>query len=227
MRTVVLCGMGGLLGSGCQNELPNEPLIVTQPSAPSSLNDRYAVDPSEIVFLDDVDSAPLPEPNFLELPLTKIDGSTTTLQELAAGKTLVVVFTRGYNGAICPYCSTQTSSLIANYSEIQKRNAEVAVIYPLEKSSDTPQRERFVARVNQIGQRPTDQPVPFPLLVDVGLTLVDALEIRKDLSRPATYILDPAGAIRFAYVGNSLADRPSAKAILQQLDHLALPAVGP
>ena len=54
----------------------------------------------------------------------------------------------------------------------------------------------------------------------VELKAVDHLGIRKDLSKPATYILDKQGQTRFAYVGDSLADRPSVKALLEQLDAL-------
>ena len=57
-------------------------------------------------------------------------------------------------------------------------------------------------------------------MLDVQLKVVDQLGIRKDLSKPATYILDKEGQTRFAYVGESLADRPSVKALLEQLDLL-------
>ena len=49
----------------------------------------------------------------------------------------------------------------------------------------------------------------------LGWLAVELLGIRKDLSKPATYILDGEGRVRFAYVGNSLADRPSVKALLE------------
>ena len=54
----------------------------------------------------------------------------------------------------------------------------------------------------------------------IDLTAVDALGIRADLSKPATYILDKQGEVRFAYVGRDLADRPSVKALLDQLDQI-------
>ena len=67
---------------------------------------------------------------------------------------------------------------------------------------------------------PAKTEVPFPVLLDVALKGVDALGIRKDLSKPATYILDAQGRLQFAYVGNTLADRPSVQALLEQLDKI-------
>ena len=54
-------------------------------------------------------------------------------------------------------------------------------------------------------------------MLDVELKAVDHLGIRKDLSKPATYILDKQGQTRFAYVGATLADRPSVQSMLEQL----------
>ena len=68
--------------------------------------------------------------------------------------------------------------------------------------------------------------IPFPIVLDVELKAVNQLGIRKDLSKPATYILDKQGQTRFAYVGDSLADRPSVKALLDQLDALNKDASG-
>jgi peroxiredoxin len=62
--------------------------------------------------------------------------------------------------------------------------------------------------------------IPFPVLLDVELRAVDRLGLRHDLSRPATYILDKAGDVRFSYVGKDLSDRPSVKALLKELDLL-------
>jgi peroxiredoxin len=98
------------------------------------------------------------------------------------------------------------------------------VIYPLAEDADRPRTQDFLARANAIlKQNPQQQP-PFPFLVDVGLKLVDSLGIRKNLSKPATYILDPTGAVRFSYVGETLADRPSIKALLEQLATLKPPS---
>jgi peroxiredoxin len=60
-------------------------------------------------------------------------------------------------------------------------------------------------------------------VLDVELKAVDQLGIRKDLSKPATYVIDKEGKLRYAYVGKTLADRPSVKAILAELDQINRP----
>lgn len=212
----------GLSLAGCSEAPPPPPSPPLAPieADPNATFSYYDVDPNSIVFRDQVTSQTAPAEDFTAVALTTAAGESTTLKELAQGKTLIAVFTRGYNGAICPYCSSQTARLIKNYAEFQKRNAEIVVIYPLGTPEQTPKLGNFLARVNGINANAADTTAPFPLLVDIGLKAVDVLGIRKDLSKPATYILDGTGAIRFAYVGESLADRPSIKALLDQLDSL-------
>ena len=64
------------------------------------------------------------------------------------------------------------------------------------------------------------QQPPFPVLLDLELKGVTQLGIRQDLSKPATYIIDRQGHVRFAYVGADRADRPSVQAILSELDEI-------
>jgi peroxiredoxin len=171
-------------------------------------------------FLDEVLIQPVPQTDLKSLSLVDTAGQPKILGDVAPGKYLVVVMTRGYNGAVCPYCSSQIARMIAKYQEIADRNAEVIVIYPVAAESERARYDEFLRKLNSIDQRGAEAPPPFPVLLDIGLKVVDTLGIRKDLSKPATYILDPTGSIRFAYVGTTLNDRPSVKAIVQQLEKL-------
>lgn len=210
---------------GCGSKEP--PATTNKYALPPSdvkFNNPYELGNGDIKFRDAVVSQVAPATNFASVPLRLKSGGTATLSELASGRNLVVVFARGYSGSICPYCSTQTAGLISNYEELQSRNAEVVVIYPLETDKDIPRRAEFMGKVNELNAVTKDKEPPFPFVLDVGLKAVDILGIRKDLSKPATFILDTAGEVRFAYVGESLADRPSVKAILGQLDQLQLAA---
>ena len=99
----------------------------------------------------------------------------------------------------------------------RERDADVLLVYPIAKPDQSQRLDEFLRATYQRSSPAVSQ-TPFPVVLDVGLKAVDALGIRRDLAKPATYILDKKGQVRFAYVGNSLSDRPSIKAILKQLD---------
>ena len=217
-RWLMMAGVCAVLGSGCSSE--KSPQSSAQPQAASAYG-AYGdyVDESLIKFKDEVIPQASPEADLTALTFTDKEGKQIALKDFLGQKHLILVITRGYGGSICPYCATQTARLIANYSKLQALNAEVVVVYPLAQPADTPKLNDFVARA-VMNLPAADKKVPFPLLLDVELKAVDALGIRKDLSKPATYIFDKEGQLRFAYVGTSLADRPSIKALLDQLGQL-------
>lgn len=207
-----------VLEVGCSE--PAAPPVTPPNSVNMSAYGYGEVSASQIQFKDDVTANATGDDNVLqELKFVGKDGQETRLRDLYAKQNVVLVMTRGYNGAICPYCSTQTARLIANYQKIKDRNAEVVVVYPLEKSDDIPRLDDFVKKVFEMDPKAAElKSIPFPILLDVDLVAVDGLGIRRDLSKPATYIIDSSGKLRFAYVGESLSDRPSVAAILKQLD---------
>jgi peroxiredoxin len=173
----------------------------------------------EIRFKDDTVSNASPNDTILNLEFVDQAGKTIRPRDLIGTHNLVLVFVRGYNGSICPYCSAYTSGLISNFPAIAQRDTNVLIVYPIAKPDQKQRLEEFLQATFQKSSDSINK-VPFPLALDIGLKAVDALGIRKDLAKPATYILDHKGHVRFAYVGSSLADRPSIKAIIKQLDAL-------
>ena len=147
----------------------------------------------------------------LDLAFVDGNGKTIDLREYRGKKNVVLVVTRGYPGYICPNCSAQTSRLISNYPEFVKRDAEVLVVFP----GPTDHLQQFRERTQSEAGKKS---VPFPILLDKDFHAVDQLKIRGDLAKPATYIVDKQGDVRFAYVGSNTSDRPSLKAMLDQLD---------
>ncbi len=168
--------------------------------------------------------------DLLTIRLQSAAGQTATLKDYCGERPVVLVITRGlvgsatpdeegnYARSLCIYCSTQISRLIANYPKFQQRGAEVVVVFPVAREADRGEVQTFAARVQGPGRKVEDS--PFPILIDVDLQAVDALGIRADLSKPATYIIDAAGQVRYAYVGQTPSDRPSIEALLKQLDAL-------
>jgi peroxiredoxin len=187
--------------------------------APSPADTGDSIGPADIHFQDDAVTNAAPGDALLNLSFVDPAGKAVRPRDLIGSKNLVLVFTRGYNGSICPYCSSYTSGLITNYAAISQRGTEVLVVYPIAKPDQSQRLDEFLkATFARSGEAVSK--TPFPVVLDVELKAVDALGIRKDLSKPATYILDKGGRVRFAYVGKSLSDRPSIKVILKQLDTL-------
>jgi peroxiredoxin len=138
-------------------------------------------------------------------------GKTVDLRKYQNHKNVVLVFTRGYPGYLCPYCNAQATRLSKNYADFQKRDAEVLMVFP----GPTEHVEEFIRKAAESAE---SDKLPFPILLDKDFQAVDKLHIRSDLAKPSTYILDKEGKIRYAYVGATRTDRPSIDELLKQLD---------
>lgn len=179
---------------------------------------RPAPDPynvkGPIVFNDLAQTNATVTPEQLDLTFVDSEGRQVKVNDLRGKKHVVLVMTRGYHQARCPYCTALTSRLISNYQKFVDRGAEVLVVYPgpLDHLPD------FLSAVKSDAQQ---SEVPFPMLYDQDFSAVDQLGIRWELARPSTFIIDKQGNLCFAYIGKSIADRPSIDAMLSQLDKIA------
>lgn len=187
----------------------------------ASYEDYYDV--SDIKFIDDAPAnAPLDE-GLTELTFTDLQGQESRLGDYAHDQNVVLVITRGNTQPICPYCTTQTADYIRDYQKFRERGCEVLLVYPIASAADTPKLSEFLNGARARLQDPKQQ-VPFPVLLDVELKAVDRLGIRKTLSKPATYLVDRQGVVRYAYVGSGIADRPSISAVLGEIDKFSPPS---
>lgn len=149
----------------------------------------------------------------LPLKFTDSEGRSFDLDKLK-GKPVVLTIMRGFNGFVCPQCSGQTSRLITNAGEFDRRGAAVVIVYPGPKDA-------IELYIKQSRLEAKDKPFPFPILLDTEGQVTEQLGIKADLARPSTYVLDRNGKIVYAYVGSSTADRPPIKTMLEQLDKAA------
>ena len=141
-------------------------------------------------------------------------GKRVALSSFFGKKNIVLVFTEGFSGRLCPLCSTQTSRLIDNYEKFRALDTEVLVVYPGTRDHV----EEFIAAAKTAEKRQIAE-VPFPIVLDEAMTAVDFFNIRSNLAHPSTYIIDKRGNVSLAYVGKDMsADRPSVKAILHQIE---------
>src|ERR1700677_3002351 len=102
-------------------------------SAPNADDAADMIGPAGIHFQDDAVTNASPGDGLINLQFVDQSGKTIRPKDLIGTKNLVLWFTRGYNGGICPYCSSYTSSLSSNYPAISERSTEVLVVYPISK----------------------------------------------------------------------------------------------
>ena len=181
-------------------------------SANSELQALLA-DPSSVKFADQVESNRKVDDTIGSLQFIDTGGNPVRLDQYAGEKNVLLVFTRGFSGQLCPFCTTQTSRLIANYDEFSRRDTEVLLVYPGQKD----QLDEFLA-VSMEGSEV--EKFPFPVLLDEDMAAVNELNIAAQLAHPSTFIIDKQGSVTLSYVGQSPIDRPSIKALLNQLDRL-------
>ena len=225
--------LGSLLAFGCSpDELPSSSNVETKESkansadGPSSdTNSKSSVagmgkmkfpDSKDMKFKDSVESnAEAPE-TINELVFTTKNGGEIKIADFLGKKNVILVFTEGFNGMLCPFCKTQTSRLVANYDKFQKRDCEVIVVYP----GPEDHLDEFVEAALKTEKEQVDE-VPFPIVLDKDFKATNFFDIHSMHAHPSTYLIDKQGKVKFAYVGNDMtADRPSVKALLNRLDNL-------
>ncbi|MDA7873583.1 peroxiredoxin family protein [Rhodopirellula sp.] len=171
-----------------------------------------------IQFMRVTESQPITIDDFSTLVFTDPEGKEVKLADIMTEEYLVLVITRGWYGGVCFYCASQTSRWARRFDELELYNAQLAVIFPTESADEAVKIEELEKRIKK-GQIPNED-IPYPILLDINLSSVDQLGIRSDLAKPSTYIIDREGRVRFAYVGESIADRPTVDSILKQLSQL-------
>ena len=144
------------------------------------------------------------------LPQTRFLSSTgSVIDLLRLKKPVVVCVMRGFSGQVCIYCATQTAAIANSYKRFTDAGAEVVIIYP----GPTEAVPAFVQAVQTLRK----DPPPMAIGLDVSLLLVRGLGVEENLAKPTSLILDPEGRVVYAYIGQSMADRPSVEDLLKAL----------
>ncbi len=204
VAALLLIGLILISAVGCTASTPPSPL---------SIDGIDRTGEADISFADQVKSNREDDGTVTDLTFTNPLGATVAINDFIGEKNLLLVFTRGFSGTICPFCTTQTSRLIANYEKFADRDTEVLLIYP----GQAEQLGNFQQAAVEASGKTT---VPFPILLDTGLVAVNRLGIAAHLAFPSTFLIDKTGNVRLSYVGSTPADRPSIKALLDQIDQL-------
>ncbi len=151
------------------------------------------------------------------LPLeifTDATGAEVRLRELK-GKRVVLVVLRGFGGGVCVYCTAQTAALweAGALSRFESLGAELQVLFPGTRNG----LEAFKRGYEALA--PVERP-PYGLLYQNDYLVSRLLDLEGNKVIPSTFILDEDGIVRFAYIGEHIADRPPAALLFSELEKL-------
>lgn len=209
---VTACGIGCQRSAeiGTDSDAGNK----TDSTAAASAPMKMSPDPAKIKFKDTVKSNTEVPLDLDGLVFFDTAGRRVGLEDYLGKKNIVLVFTEGFAGMLCPFCKTQTSRLVANYEKFQQANAEVLVVYPGTRDH----LDEFIEAAKTTDKRQVSS-VPFPIVLDEEFGATDFFQIRSNHAHPSTFIIDTQGNVVLAYVGADMtADRPSVAAMLRILD---------
>jgi peroxiredoxin len=120
-----------------------------------------------------------------------LTGETVRLADLL-GKPLLLYFARG---TWCPTCRKWMSEIEKNMPELEKRGAGTATI--------------AAQRPDGMQDHLKSHPYPFPVLADAGRKVVKeyGVYVRANfesinIARPANFVLDAAGTIKFIHIAS-------------------------
>lgn len=141
-------------------------------------------------------------------------GEPVRLAELLGRGPILLLF---YRGDWCSYCNAQLAGYALRHRELEALGAQVLAI----SVDGTPGAAALKTKLR----------FPFPVLSDPTHAVIDqygGIEARLRqgiaIGKPATYVLDRAGAIRWSYVGEDFADRPLVEEVVDQVRQAAVDA---
>jgi len=136
-----------------------------------------------------------------------LSGATVRLADFL-GRPLLLYFGRG---TWCPTCRKWMSEIETNMPELQKRKAQAVTIM-----AQDPARMQAALQAHRY---------PFPVLGDAGREVVKAygVYVRANLesinmARPANFVLDPAGIVKYIHIASVQIEFASFADILSTLD---------
>ncbi len=98
------------------------------------------------------------------------------------------------------------TSLVTDYGKLKAAGADIVAI-----SVDDPEKSRTFAN---------NLKIPFTVLSDADHKVIEAydvLDAENKISKPAVFIVDKKGIVRWSYIGTDRADRPLNEKILAEL----------
>lgn len=129
---------------------------------------------------------------------------------------VVLVMLRGWPGYQCPLCTRQVGELVGKAAELKAAKAKVLLVYPGPADRLGEHAREFAAGKGL--------PEHFTLVADPDFRVVNAYHLRweaaNETAYPSTFVIDPAGVVRFAKVSKSHGDRAATSDVLKALTEL-------
>ncbi|MFJ7150321.1 peroxiredoxin-like family protein [Streptomyces sp. NPDC100445] len=161
--------------------------------------------------------------------LPSATGRTTALADLLADGPVVLTF---YRGAWCPYCNLALRALQRHHTEITARDARLVAVSPQIPDESLTLAEKHDLAFDVLSDIGSDTAKQYGLAFDLPENLAAVYDrLGFDLQRvndghprtlplPATYVIDNAGTIRWAFVDADYTRRAEPADIIAALDPL-------
>ncbi|KDN82383.1 peroxiredoxin-like family protein [Kitasatospora cheerisanensis] len=161
--------------------------------------------------------------------LPSATGRSVTLAELLADGPVVLTF---YRGAWCPYCNIALRSLQQHHDAVAARGARLVAVTPQVPDESLTQAEKNGLAFEVLSDLGCETAARYGLAFDLPEDLAAAytragIDLERSnaghprtLPMPATYVVDRAGTVRWAFVDADYTARAEPADILAALDAL-------
>src|SRR5271169_1943812 len=139
-----------------------------------------------------------------------LNDKQVSLKALISGRKTLLLF---YRGGWCPFCNSQLAAISSDNQQFKEAGATIVAV----SGEDVEKGKEFLKRLN----------LPFILLSDTKFEGIDRYRVRDpnpreklkargntQLSKPAAFVIDETGVIRYKYVGRDATDRPKNEDLL-------------
>jgi peroxiredoxin len=136
-----------------------------------------------------------------------------SFRALVGGRIALLLF---YRGGWCPFCNQQLAAIARDIQQFKDAGATIVAV----SSEEVEKGKEFLKKLN----------LPFVLLSDTKFEGIDRYGVRDpspherlkamgitQLSKPAAFVIDETGVVRYKYVGKIASDRPKNEDLLKVL----------
>lgn len=142
-----------------------------------------------------------------------LDGRPVSLKSIVGGSRALLIF---YRGGWCPFCNKQLAAISQDYSKFKELHAKIVAV----SSEEVEKGKELLQKLA----------LPYTLLSDTRFEGIGRYGVREtsvpeqlkargitSYSKPAAFIIDAQGIIRYIYVGKNAQDRPNNEDLLRVL----------